>query len=406
MNEPKRLAELIDKRLHHQLTEKESVELESWASASSANRRLLERLQPPVIDRLLKSYLEIDDEKVFDDFLSRRRKNNTRKLIHIALKSAAAAMILFTVAWLGFAAWKAMRPDTLTRSVARQQILQTMRIPAVRPMLAIDKNIQYPDNNKPEETLGQIGHYTFQKKDIRHLAIEYTPQPDNYTKSDSIFSTFSLPATSGSWQLSLPDGSRVVLDAGSSISLILHPSEPAMAQRSVALEGKAIFQVEPNANAPFRVTTSRWDMSVLGTLFAVSDIAGESTASASLYKGSIAVSSGENYITLAEQQQATIKEGRKAIRLARETSPIDNIPWQNDYFDFSHEPLPVSMQRIANWYHLRRIEYHGNLDTIHPGIFHSGTIEKDLPLKVFLDAASTPDVRLGLKNDILVVTGK
>ncbi|HEY6901236.1 MAG TPA: hypothetical protein VI233_11355, partial [Puia sp.] len=208
MTESKRLAELIDKRLYDHITDEENVELEAWANASPTNRQLLERLQPAAIDRLLRSYLEMDDQKVFDEFLARRKKKTRYRIITIALKSAAAAMILFAIGWLGFTTWKAMRSDTLSRSIAKQTLLKTMRQTATRPMLLLDRNnIQYPDSTRPEEVLGRLGHYTFQKRDTRHLAIEWTSQPAENTPnavgneigSDSIFSTFSIPPNTGSW---------------------------------------------------------------------------------------------------------------------------------------------------------------------------------------------------------------
>ncbi|MBS1660840.1 MAG: FecR domain-containing protein [Bacteroidetes bacterium] len=362
------------------------------------------------LSELLKSYWEIDREKIFENFLVRKHQRMiNRRAVIVTMKSLAAAMIVVAVATLGFFSWKAMRNSGASRSIVQLQVLKAMRQAALRPTLLLENNVtQYPDSTKSEETLGQLGNYTFQKRDTRHLSIEWTNKPVQNTTSDSIFSTFSIPANTGSWQLSLPDGSRILLDPGSSISLILHPFEPVMAQRSVTLQGSAVFKIASNAEIPFRVATSRWDLSVHGTLFSVRDFQEETSASTALYSGHLDVSSGGKFIQLPEQQRATVSTGNKDIQLSHETATLKDIPWKSDYFDFSRERLPVSLRRIADWYHLKdRVEYHGRLDTTGIGTFRAGTIEKGLPLSQFLDAVSTPDVRLSVKNEnTLVVTGR
>ena len=67
-------------------------------------------------------------------------------------------------------------------------------------------------------------------------------------------------------EIELEDGSVIHLRKGSKV---YRPEIFASDERRVKIEGEAFFQVEPEANRPFIVSTARTEVKVLGTEFAV-----------------------------------------------------------------------------------------------------------------------------------------
>ncbi|MBS1660844.1 MAG: FecR domain-containing protein [Bacteroidetes bacterium] len=402
MAHTKRIADLIVKRLDNAITEEENVELESWANEAPANRLLLEYyLQPQTTTSILQTYWQVDEEKVFRNF----QRLITQKIVPFWQVLAGSAAAVIVVA-LSVAYWP---QPTDAGNTARfrgrpasenQRLLAMNDQPVTRPTLAVgNKPRKHLDNNKPEETLDTTGYYIFRKWDYRHLAIEIMNLPsyeDN--REDSISSTFTVPSDMGDWQLSLPDGSKVVLEPGTSICLILYPNAPAIAQRSIALQGGALFKIISSKENPYRIITNRWDFSVIGTFFKAQDYRKRDSASITLYTGELAISNGNNNATLRERQTAITGNNDKEILIKDETNLLNDIPWNDAFFNFSKDPLPVVMTRVAEWYHINVI-YRGELDMVNPGVFRSGVFRKSYRLAEFIKTAQSPDIELTLSND-------
>ena len=87
--------------------------------------------------------------------------------------------------------------------------------------------------------------------------------------------------------LSLPDGTKVWLNAGSRID---YPKNFGSTRREVELTGEAFFDVATNAAKPFVIHTRRIDILVLGTSFNVKSYPTDRTTEATLIRGSIQVS--------------------------------------------------------------------------------------------------------------------
>src|SRR5690606_28854486 len=68
----------------------------------------------------------------------------------------------------------------------------------------------------------------------------------------------------GQYQIALPDGTRVWLNAASTLS---YPSRFTHTERRVTLQGEGYFEVAHQAAKPFIVATAAQDVKVLGTHF-------------------------------------------------------------------------------------------------------------------------------------------
>lgn len=88
-------------------------------------------------------------------------------------------------------------------------------------------------------------------------------------------------------KLSLPDGSTVWLNAGS--SLRYDEASLANGERQVFLEGEAFFDIAHNKQRPFRVRSGAMEIKVLGTAFNVRAYPEDANFETSLIRGAVEV---------------------------------------------------------------------------------------------------------------------
>ena len=118
-------------------------------------------------------------------------------------------------------------------------------------------------------------------------------------------------------ELTLQDGTRVCLNAGSSLEF---PNVFSKHDRKVRLSGEAMFDVMPDADCPFVVETYGYDVQVYGTKFNVEADAASAEFSTALLQGSVKVTdraSGAGFF-LVPGEKADLVQGK----LRR--SPITN----------------------------------------------------------------------------------
>jgi len=91
----------------------------------------------------------------------------------------------------------------------------------------------------------------------------------------------------GTYQVVLPDGTEVWLNADSKI---MFPSQFTGAKRQISLEGEAYFQVAKDKAHPFIVQSKGQEVTVLGTHFNINAYPDEGNTKTTLIEGSVRVS--------------------------------------------------------------------------------------------------------------------
>jgi len=195
------------------------------------------------------------------------------------------------------------------------------------------------------------------------------------------YNTISTPA-GGQYQVTLPDGTKVWLNALSSLK---YPTAFTGKYRTVALTGEGYFEVAKNKNKPFKLSTAKQEISVLGTHFNVSAYADEPEIKTTLVEGGVAV---KNFSPLAT---GLLKPGQQAIFHGSdfEINNVDveeYIAWKNGFFMFNNEGIKEAMQKLARWYDVE-IEYVGNFD----GIYFGGSFSKHNNLQETLKILESTD---------------
>jgi len=165
-------------------------------------------------------------------------------------------------------------------------------------------------------------------------------QPGNQTE----YNTIETPI-GGTYQVNLPDGTKIWLNAGSSLK---YPTLFARTERRVELLGEGYFEVAHNPQKPFIVKTARrQEVMVLGTHFNLSAYANDQVYTTTLYEGKVRVSNGQNSVVLKPFQQALLQNG--ALRIT-EVSDTNELSWKNDQFAFQNQPLEKILRELERWY--------------------------------------------------------
>ncbi|NVM67292.1 hypothetical protein FHW88_005613 [Mucilaginibacter sp. SG538B] len=160
----------------------------------------------------------------------------------------------------------------------------------------------------------------------------------------------------GQYQVTLPDGSKVWLNAESSLKF---PAHFAGNNREVQLSGEGYFEVAKDKKHPFRVSVNHMNVEVLGTHFNVMGYRDESATQTTLLEGAVKVVNGTDQQMIVPGEQASVSTGIKVAKVR-----VDEVvEWKNGNFNFSHEDINAIMRKIARWYDVG-IEYQGKTTTV------------------------------------------
>jgi len=151
------------------------------------------------------------------------------------------------------------------------------------------------------------------------------------------------------YQLVLPDGTKVWLNAASSIRF---PVSFGGQERRVEVNGEAYFEVAANANKPFLVQHDSLTVKVLGTSFNINTYSNEGAVATTLLEGAVRVGYGANSPMLRPGQQARTAAGGR-ILISDAVNIDEVVAWKDDLFYFRSADIGSIMRQLARWYDLR-----------------------------------------------------
>lgn len=157
----------------------------------------------------------------------------------------------------------------------------------------------------------------------------------------------------GTYQITLPDGSRVWLNAASTLK---YPARFDGDERMIELEGEAYFDVVPaSQNVPFKVMTRGQVIEVLGTEFNVSAYADDHESKTTLVTGKVRVkpivpdgSNNSSPISYLEPGQQATTRG-SSIQVSQ-VDVFDYTAWKDGIIVLSGARLADVMRQLERWY--------------------------------------------------------
>jgi ferric-dicitrate binding protein FerR (iron transport regulator) len=153
-------------------------------------------------------------------------------------------------------------------------------------------------------------------------------------------------ARGGQYQLVLPDGTKVWLNAASSVR---YPTVFSGKERRVELTGEGYFEVMDRKDQPFVVAVDGMDVKVLGTEFNVMAYPEEGSKKTTLVQGAVKVVNGnEERVLKPDEQSVVTKDGGLTVATGVDIEPV--IAWKQGFFQFKHTDLKTIMRQIERWY--------------------------------------------------------
>ncbi|HEY0612173.1 MAG TPA: FecR domain-containing protein, partial [Chitinophaga sp.] len=198
----------------------------------------------------------------------------------------------------------------------------------------------------------------------------------------------------GQYQLVLPDGTKVWLNAASSLRF---PTQFTETTRSVDLTGEAYFEVAKNAAQPFHVKVEGMDITVLGTSFNIMAYTDENTIKTTLLEGAVKVTKGNEERLLHPGQQSQLEAG-SSIKVINNADIELAVAWKNGFTSFRSADIRTIMRQVMRWYNIE-VEYEGEI----PQRVFTGDIPRDARLSELLQLLEVSKIHFKMNNDRLVV---
>ena len=206
--------------------------------------------------------------------------------------------------------------------------------------------------NASNGILAKAGNSSIVK--TRNGQIKYDTNPGTADKQIS-YNTLTTPK-GGEYQVVLPDGTKVWLNAASSIS---YPVVFAGNERLVKLTGEAYFEVAKDKQRPFYITINKVQVRVLGTHFNIAAYSDDEEITTTLLEGSVRITKNKTQSLLIPGQQAVINPASDHI-VVSEANINDVMAWKNGHFTFSDENIRSIMKKVSRWYDVD-IGYEGSI---------------------------------------------
>ena len=193
----------------------------------------------------------------------------------------------------------------------------------------------------------------------------------------------------GTYQLLLPDGTRVFLNAE---TVLQFPSRFSGEKRIVELiQGEAYFEVEKDAAHPFVVQMAEQEIEVLGTHFNVSHYADEADIKTTLAEGKVRIRTAHSAVVLQAGEQAI--QHAQGLRV-KKVDVASVLAWKDGLFIAEGQDFKSMMRAIARWYD---VELSFENDRAFEDLYIAMQIARTRTLQEVLDRLeSTGEVRFKL----------
>jgi transmembrane sensor len=181
----------------------------------------------------------------------------------------------------------------------------------------------------------------------------YARANDTYT---SVYDTLQIPAGGRPYTVTLSDGSRITLNAATSLRYPEVLSEHRKEQIEL-ISGEIYAEVVHNAAAPLMIKTSRQVLTDIGTVFNIAAYADEAGVRTTLIEGAVRINAAGQEKNLSPGQQSILT----ANTLTEQPADLAQVrAWKDGLFRFNGERIEVIMRQLSRWYNVEVI-YEGKV---------------------------------------------
>lgn len=190
---------------------------------------------------------------------------------------------------------------------------------------------------------------------MKNGQLSYLPQQPGDSQPAPAFNRIVTPR-GGEFTIVLPDGTRVWLNAASSLTF---PTVFSGAKREVELTGEAYLQVAEDRSHPFEVKIRDVNVAVVGTQFNIMGYEDESGIVTTLVTGSVRITAPGNDAKLLAPGQHAVVDRSGALRIEK-ADVAEETAWKNGRIHFERTSIRQIMRQVSRWYDVD-IAYRGNV---------------------------------------------
>jgi len=386
------LGKLIAKHVRDELTLEEKKELEQWLQSDARNQKLFRKLTNEAsINPELEIFSATDKDRAWQNITKKTgyKKVESKKNLTKRWQAYAAAVIILMALGITLSKYHVRKEQQV---LAHQQ--QKDLLPGSNKAI-----LTLADGSKIALDDAKRGKIASQKNVIINKNAKgeliYENAKNEAPVETVAMNTLTTPR-GGQYEVVLPDGTRVWLNAASSLK---YPVAFVGNERRVELSGEAYFEVSKDAHKPFFVKTASQTIAVLGTHFNINSYADEAATKTTLLEGSVMVTGNNN------QLMVKLKPGQQSVNTinnieVKADADVDEaVAWKNGKFLFRDTDLHTIMRQLSRWYDVD-VEYQGNVVQKH----YRGRISRNVPVSEIFQILKTSGINFTINGRKIIVT--
>ncbi|QEC78492.1 FecR family protein [Mucilaginibacter ginsenosidivorax] len=309
----------------------------------------------------------------------------------LAFRNVAAAVIGLMVISAG--AYYSMQRKATDKAVANKAVVKHDADPGKnQAVLTLDNGEKVVLDSARIGTIAQKRNVSITKTKDGQLVYQASRGSDSPANGPVTYNTISTPR-GGQYQVILPDGSIVWLNAASSLKF---PTAFTGNQRHVELTGEAYFEVAKNPSKPFAVNVGALNVKVLGTHFNINAYTDEDNIKTTLLEGLVQLTSGNSHSLLKPDEQGIVKGDNIQVV---EVDAQRAVAWKNGFFDFNRATIRDIMKQLSRWYNIE-VVYKGKVSDDE----FMGRIERSVKLSQVLHVLELSRVHFKVEDKKITVS--
>ncbi len=366
----------------------EETQLQKWLDESPSNRELFEKVSSNQWQlEKLEEYQLFDDARAWS---SLEQKLFEAKVIQFPVRKMMryAATLLLPLLVIAGVSYYVLN-DFSSSPISRIDETVKPGEPKATLVLADGSVVHLQDAMDKTSIEQENTQITAEDHSLTYTAIE------EIASSEALIYNELVIPRGGRYQLKLPDGTQVWLNANSSLKF---PVAFTDSTRQVFLQGEAFFDVAHNGK-PFLVSAEDMNIRVLGTSFNVSAYADESYSAATLVEGSIKLSTPEMETEMVPDERATVLRSATSIEVET-VNTSQYTSWVNGKIEFENERLEDVMRRLARLYDFQYSFQNEGAKSYH----FSARIDNSQPISSILNMLElTTKVKFDFEENTIVI---
>ena len=312
------------------------------------------------------------------------------RIFHIGRWIAAAAVIILligTVVYFGISNSK----TTIAKEEKSNLQKNDVQPGGSRALLTLADGSTIVLDHAEKGTISLQGNTKVEKLNDGQLAYSTSKS----ATGEVLYNTITTPR-GGQYQVTLPDGTKVWLNAASSLRF---PTAFTGTERKVELNGEGYFEVEKNPNMPFIVKLNNASVQVLGTHFNVMAYNDEADMKTTLLEGSVKIKAeeGSGATKVLKPGEQAVLNKQNDLQIVEGADVEEVVAWKNGYFQFSKIDAQA-LRQISRWYDVDVV-----FDKDMKEKEYAGKIARSVKLSNVVEALKIIGIHCKMENNKLIV---